>query len=54
MEQSEVTESKPKDPPAEYGMQQLLDESESVRAIKRGDVIRGGVVRKDREGLPVD
>ncbi len=54
MEQSEITESKPKDPSAEYGMQQLLDESESVRSIKRGDVISGVVVQKDREGLLVD
>ncbi|MEE9247600.1 MAG: S1 RNA-binding domain-containing protein [Dehalococcoidia bacterium] len=54
MEQSEATDSKSQDLSADYGMQQLLDESESVRSIKRGDVISGVVVQKDREGLLVD
>ena len=37
-----------------YGMQQLLDEAENVATIRRGDIVKGVVVQKDREGLLVD
>lgn len=37
-----------------YGMQELLDEAENVATIRRGDIVKGVVVQKDREGLLVD
>jgi small subunit ribosomal protein S1 len=35
-------------------MQQLLDEAEGAKVLRRGDLVSGVVVRKDRDGLLVD
>ena len=49
----EAQEPEPQDT-SSYGMQQLLDEAENVATIRRGDIVKGVIVQKDREGLLVD
>ena len=53
MNDSEGQETEPQDS-SSYGMQQLLDEAENVATIRRGDIVKGVIVQKDREGLLVD
>ena len=53
MNDSEGQHTQPEDA-ASYGMQELLDEAENVATIRRGDIVKGVVVQKDREGLLVD
>ena len=53
MNNSEGQETEPQDS-SSYGMQQLLDEAENVATIRRGDIVKGVIVQKDREGLLVD
>ncbi|MFQ5873361.1 MAG: 30S ribosomal protein S1 [Dehalococcoidia bacterium] len=42
------------DPQSAPSMQQLLDEVEGYKILRRGDIVSGVVVRKDREGMLVD
>ncbi|MFQ5933025.1 MAG: 30S ribosomal protein S1 [Dehalococcoidia bacterium] len=42
------------DPLQASSMQQLLDEAEGAKVPRRGDLVSGVVVRKDRDGLLVD
>ncbi len=53
MNDSEGQHTQPEDT-SSYGMQELLDEAENVATIRRGDIVKGVVVQKDREGLLVD
>lgn len=53
MNDSEGQRPQPEDTTS-YGMQELLDEAENVATIRRGDIVKGVVVQKDREGLLVD
>ena len=53
MNDSEGQNTQPEETAA-YGMQELLDEAENVATIRRGDIVKGVVVQKDREGLLVD
>jgi len=53
MNDSEAQHTQPEDT-SSYGMQELLDEAENVATIRRGDIVKGVVVQKDREGLLVD
>ena len=53
MNDSEGQHTQPEDSQS-YGMQELLDEAENVATIRRGDIVKGVIVQKDREGLLVD
>lgn len=53
MNDSEEQRTQPEDT-SSYGMQELLDEAENVATIRRGDIVKGVIVQKDREGLLVD
>ena len=54
MNSSDQQDYRGDDPQQASSMQQLLDEAEGAKVLRRGDLVSGVIVRKDRDGLLVD